>query len=59
MSGAADADSISTTQSGTASSSLILNGSATSGGSFTDSNGKEFQLQAQVVMRVVTLLLLL
>ena len=36
MSGAADADSISTTQSGTASSSLILNGSATSGGSFTD-----------------------
>ena len=44
MSGAADADSISTTQSGTASSSLILNGSATSGGSFTDSNGKRVSI---------------
>ena len=44
MSGAADADSISTTQSGTASSSLIFNGSATSGGSFTDSNGKRVSI---------------
>ena len=44
MSGAADADSISTTQSGTASSPLLFNGSATSGGSFADSAGKRVSI---------------
>ena len=44
MSGAADADAISTTQSGTASSALTLNGSSISGGSFTDNAGKRISI---------------
>ena len=44
MSGAADADAISTTQSGTASSVLTLNGSSISGGSFTDNAGKRISI---------------
>ena len=44
MSGATAADAISTTQSGTASSILTLNGSSISGGSFTDNAGKRISI---------------
>ena len=44
MSGAADPDSISTSQSGTASSALTLNGSSISSGSFTDNAGKRISI---------------
>ena len=44
MSGASDADSISTSQSGTASSALTLNGSSISAGSFTDNAGKRLSI---------------
>ena len=46
MAGVADADSISTTQSGTASSSLTLNGSSVSAGIFTDSAGKRISISS-------------
>ena len=44
MSGAVDTDSISTSQSGTASSALTLNGSSISSGSFTDNAGKRLSI---------------
>ncbi len=44
MSGAADTDSISTSQTGTASSALTLNGSSISSGSFTDNAGKRLSI---------------
>jgi len=44
MSGTADPDSISTSQSGTASSVLTLNGDSISGGSFTDNAGKRISI---------------
>ncbi len=44
MSGTADADSISTSQSGTASSALTLNGASISSGSFTDNAGKRISI---------------
>ncbi len=47
MSGAADTDSISTSQSGSASSILTLNGSSISGGSFTDNTGKRFSITSE------------
>ena len=47
MSGAADTDSISTSQSGTASSALTLNGSSISSGSFTDNAGKRISITSE------------
>ena len=44
MSGAVDTASISTSQSGTASSALTLNGSSISSGSFTDNAGKRLSI---------------
>ena len=44
MSGTADPDSISTSQSGTASSALTLNGSSISSNSFTDNSGKRISV---------------
>ena len=44
MSGAVDTDSISTSQTGTASSALTLNGSSISSGSFTDNAGKRLSI---------------
>ncbi len=44
MSGASDTDSISTSQSGTGSSALTLNGSSISSGSFTDNTGKRLSI---------------
>ena len=47
VSGVADADSISTSQSGTASSDLSLNGSSTSGNEFSDSAGKRISITSE------------
>ena len=47
VSGVADADSISTSQSGTASSDLSLNGSSTSGNEFNDSAGKRISITSE------------
>jgi len=47
MSGAADPDSISTSQTGTASSALTLNGSSISSGSFTDNAGKRLSITSE------------
>ncbi|MDC1134572.1 flagellar filament capping protein FliD, partial [Alphaproteobacteria bacterium] len=44
MSGTADPDAISTSQSGTASSALTLNGASISSGSFTDNAGKRLSI---------------
>jgi hypothetical protein len=44
MSGAVDNDSLATTQSGTASSALTLNGTSISSGSFTDNAGKRISI---------------
>ena len=46
MSGSADTDSISTTQTGTASSALTLNGSSISSGTFTDTAGKRISISS-------------
>ncbi len=47
MSGVADTDSISTSQSGTASSALTLNGSSINSGSFTDNTGKRLSITSE------------
>ena len=47
VTGVADADSISTSQSGTASSDLSLNGSSTSGNEFSDSAGKRISITSE------------
>ena len=44
MSGAVDNDSLATSQSGTASSALTLNGTSISSGSFTDNTGKRISI---------------
>ena len=46
MSGSADTDSISTAQTGTASSALTLNGSSISSGTFTDTAGKRISISS-------------
>ena len=46
MSGSADTDSISTAQTGTASSALTLNGSSISSGTFTDAVGKRISISS-------------
>ncbi len=47
VSGVADVDSISTSQSGIASSALTLNGSSISSGSFTDNSGKRISITSE------------
>ena len=47
MSGTADTDAISTSQSGTASSALTLNGTSISSGSFTDNAGKRISITSE------------
>ena len=47
MSGAIDTDSICTSQSGTASSALTLNGTSISSGSFTDNAGKRISITSE------------
>ena len=47
MSGVTDSDSISTSQSGSASSALTLNGASISSGSFTDSAGKRLSITSE------------
>ena len=47
VSGVADADAISKSQSGTASSALTLDGGSISGGSFTDNSGKRISITSE------------